>query len=175
MGTGIQEGQPRRMQSVPPISTSASFFPAAGQALGGKDVSFTFQIKMPITANTSDNSWSPKTKMGHANPGGTIIFPEEANFLLPDLGARRDMGNRDPEGQTMSSKCQQAEGGKRCRKIPSWKVQLGFYVALHLGGRAPEETEPGQALGAVTWRRLTPGLWTCQTWLQVSALPLAAL
>lgn len=157
----------RSTQSAPPVSSQMLDRPL------GKDVPFTFQMKIPITASTSDSSWSPKTKVGHASPGGTILFPEEANFLLPDLGVRTDMGNRDPEGQTTSSKCQQAGGGKRCRKIPSWKVQLGFYVDPNLGGRTTEEMEPGQALGvggAATWRTLVPGLWVRRTWLQISAL-----
>ena len=154
MGTSTREGLSQGGCSLfPPISTNASFLPEAGQALGEKDVPFAFPMKMPITANTSDSSWSPQTKVGHANPGGTIIFPEEANFLLPDLGARTDMGNRGPQRQATSSKCQQAGGGKRYGKIPSWKVQLGFSVDPNPGGRTSEETEPGQAWGAATWRR----------------------
>lgn len=57
----------------------------------------------------------------------------------------------------------------------SWTFQLGFYVDPNLGGRTTEETEPGQALGAATRRRLAPDLWVRQTWLRVSALPLAGL
>lgn len=124
------------MQSASPVSSQMLDRPL------GKDVPFTFQMKMPITASTSDSSWSPKTKVGHASPGGTILFPEEANFLLPDLGVRTDMGNRSPGGQTMSSKCQRAGGGKRCRKIPSWKVQLEFYVDPNLEAGPLSQVKP---------------------------------
>lgn len=141
---------------------------------------FTFPMKMPITANTSDSSRSSKsskTKVGHVSPGGTIRVPEEADFLLLDLGVRRDMGNRGPQGQTMSSKCHRAGGGKRCRKIPSRKVQLGFYVDPNLGGRTTKETEPlgpGRGEGKVAVGshvvHISTRPWGQTTWL-LSQLP----
>lgn len=71
-------------------------------------------------APAPDRPWSPGTKVGHTSPGGTITFPEEANFLRQTLGQEQTLetGGR----AAMSSKRQQAGGGKRCRDVPNWKV-----------------------------------------------------
>lgn len=93
---------------------------------------------------------SPRTKVGHAGPGGTITFSEEADFLCVSWGQEQtpEVGRR----AVVSSKCHQAGGGWGWGTFQTGKSQHGMLLGASRGGSAPEQG-PGEAGG-----RHVPGL-----------------
>lgn len=115
--------------------------------------------------------------MGHARPGGTIIFPEEADFLRQTRGLERtlEMGRR-PGGRLCPQNANGLEEGRGAGTFQAGKSQCAILRVQPRTRSAPEGelqgVSPATAPSPGQVRQMSECLASrLTTWLRVSALP----
>lgn len=158
LGASTQAGsQPRKVQSGPPVSKSASILPDAGQAPGTEMCPSLFRQRCPLSPTPLTAHGLQKLKWSVQVPGAQLGAPKK---LLPDrgLGQTWEIGARRDEPSPQSTHGLE-EGSNEGENFKLESLNLEFYVDPNLEDSSAEEEEPSETPGAAKWGELAPGLW----------------